>query len=444
MSNSNNIPSLSDGQFEQCKTDLETSDINNDYQLSKEEYLHFLSINSAHYAGYSLGLGGIAGSNIAMRDLPLGFSMLFHSTACSCAYNNDGFDCCAGDNGHIIVYPINGMAYEYKQEKYTKSFCAEALSLYSSADSNIFSQNNQTILAGTVDDGTLDETSLTLISSDEASTASSPDDNEVDTLLPSDSKSPHQSTNLVSPPTLSPMSAPPAVKITLLNSKAGKSKLGTSSSGPSSIHVMSTTTKSSKSATLTLNELQISTEDSEPIPTTSVKGSNATATVSNSKLSAVLDTIKQNYEHSSTNSVGVIAAVAIGVALLIIIKGTRRRTTEKTVQTGGDTSSTLSVPPTPTITSSTYIVEQSSYSDSSDEDFEAIDVIIAETSTDSSASQQQVSNSVQSFIIEPSPSNSEFEVDIQSSCDADSNLYGVGQEIGAGAHDSHRHRPQVS
>ena len=124
-----NLLQLTDEQFEQCKTDMFIADFNSDVEIDKNEYLRFLSLNSEHY-GYRWGF---AGGQIALGDLPLEFPMLFHSTACMCAYNQPAgtvdFDCCAGDNEHVIVYPTDDMTAE--QEAYTNLFCSEALNSYS-------------------------------------------------------------------------------------------------------------------------------------------------------------------------------------------------------------------------------------------------------------------------------------------------------------------------
>jgi len=129
LQSDNSLLQLTDEQFEQCKTDMFIADVNSDGEIDKNEFLRFLSLNSEHY-GYRWGF---AGGQIALGDLPLEFPMLFHSTACMCAYNQPAgtvdFDCCAGDNEHVIVYPTDDMTAE--QEAYTNLFCTEALNSYS-------------------------------------------------------------------------------------------------------------------------------------------------------------------------------------------------------------------------------------------------------------------------------------------------------------------------
>ena len=130
-----NNPPLTTEQFDQCKSDLILADINSNQQLDKYEYLRFLSLNSAHY-DYAWGF---ASNQISLGDLPLEFSMLFHSTACMCAYEQVSgvdFGCCEGDNGHVIVYAekddggiFSSMTEE--EEAYTRLFCTEAYYSYS-------------------------------------------------------------------------------------------------------------------------------------------------------------------------------------------------------------------------------------------------------------------------------------------------------------------------
>lgn len=120
---------LTPEQYEQCKVDLYIADINSNGELDKNEYLRFLSLNSEHY-GYRWGF---AGGQIALGDLPLEFPMLFHTTACICAYEQPvgvDFGCCEGDNEHIVVYPDDGSMTE-EQEAYTELFCMEVYNSYS-------------------------------------------------------------------------------------------------------------------------------------------------------------------------------------------------------------------------------------------------------------------------------------------------------------------------
>ena len=82
----NNNPPLTDEQLNQCIFDQFLADTSRDNQLDKSEYLRFLSLNSAHY-GYQWGY---ASNQLSLGALPLEFPMLFHSTACMCAYEQVG------------------------------------------------------------------------------------------------------------------------------------------------------------------------------------------------------------------------------------------------------------------------------------------------------------------------------------------------------------------
>lgn len=123
---------LSPDQFQQCVSDLVAADGNLDGRLDKAEYLMFLSLNAANY-GYSWGY---AANQASLSDLPLEFPMLFHTTACLCAYDQlpVSFDCCEGENGHIVVYAeggvpnAEGMAAD--EAAYTRMFCTEAFYSY--------------------------------------------------------------------------------------------------------------------------------------------------------------------------------------------------------------------------------------------------------------------------------------------------------------------------
>ncbi|KAL3817807.1 hypothetical protein ACHAXA_002674 [Cyclostephanos tholiformis] len=126
---------LTEEQFDGCILDQVLADTNMDFELDKDEYLTFLYINSARngYIFYSSDQDTFA-------ELPLEFPMLFHSTACLCAYEEVGtqppldvdFGCCEGDNEHILVYDTAGLFGELSDEEYAYSslFCAEAINLY--------------------------------------------------------------------------------------------------------------------------------------------------------------------------------------------------------------------------------------------------------------------------------------------------------------------------
>ncbi|KAL9184563.1 hypothetical protein ACHAXT_012533 [Thalassiosira profunda] len=126
---------LTDAQYDDCQADLLQADANADSQLSQDEFLAFLSYNSGRY-GQSWGY---ASNQQSLGELPLEFPLLFHATACQCAYDNELFEgdmgCCTGENGHIIVYPgVNAdgseKALSAREEAYTREFCGEAFAAY--------------------------------------------------------------------------------------------------------------------------------------------------------------------------------------------------------------------------------------------------------------------------------------------------------------------------
>ena len=56
--------------------------------------------------------------------------MLFHSTACLCAYTEEAdSNCCTGDNEHVAIFTANIFEDDLTSEQlaYTTEFCAEAL-----------------------------------------------------------------------------------------------------------------------------------------------------------------------------------------------------------------------------------------------------------------------------------------------------------------------------
>jgi hypothetical protein len=176
--------------FDDCVRDMAYAEANMDRGLDRDEYLSFLVINAARY-GYivDVAIGNVhddddapssstLSSTITSLDrLPLEFPMLFHSTACLCAYDRviagEGtmekgvgttttttttttwgrmgpldvdFGCCMGDLGRVNVYDIGdggGGGDEYGLFKndhddandgdraYASVFCVEAMGQYS-------------------------------------------------------------------------------------------------------------------------------------------------------------------------------------------------------------------------------------------------------------------------------------------------------------------------
>ena len=142
-SSPNSNPPLTAEQFDNCLFDEVVADTNMNFELDKSEFLNFLIINSARY-GYSWDYPDTV---VTLSELPMEFPMLFHSTACLCAYEEeeeDGaarqadslldvdFSCCVGENEHIAVYESAGLFGDMSDEEYaySNSFCAEAYYLY--------------------------------------------------------------------------------------------------------------------------------------------------------------------------------------------------------------------------------------------------------------------------------------------------------------------------
>lgn len=131
LESSSSNPPLTMEQFDLCLTDIKLADANLNSQLDRSEYILFLSLNSANY-GYSWG---DASEQFTLDTLPLEFVMLFHSTACICAYEQDSasadFGCCMGTNEHVVVYDATGSNMTEAQVAYTRIFCSEAYYSYS-------------------------------------------------------------------------------------------------------------------------------------------------------------------------------------------------------------------------------------------------------------------------------------------------------------------------
>jgi hypothetical protein len=85
LQSSSSNPPLSLDQFDLCLARLNFADSNADSRLNNVENIMFLSMNSAHY-GYAWG---DASNLFSLSELPLEFAVLFHSTACMCAYEQD-------------------------------------------------------------------------------------------------------------------------------------------------------------------------------------------------------------------------------------------------------------------------------------------------------------------------------------------------------------------
>ena len=132
LQSSSSNPPLSLDQFGLCLADLNLADSNADSRLNNAEYLLFLSINSAHY-GYAWG---DASNLFSLSELPLEFAMLFHSTACMCAYEQDSaivdFGCCQGASEHVVIYADSVSNMTEEHEAYSRLFCSEAYYSYSS------------------------------------------------------------------------------------------------------------------------------------------------------------------------------------------------------------------------------------------------------------------------------------------------------------------------
>jgi hypothetical protein len=133
---------LTSEEYENCLLDQTLADTDMNSKLTKAEYLLFLSINAARY-GYEWPYDKVTfqdslevnDPDVDFANLPLEFPMLFHSTACLCAYTQ-GTDsmCCTGDNEHVAIYnTANIFEKELTSEQmaYTTAFCTEALYTYS-------------------------------------------------------------------------------------------------------------------------------------------------------------------------------------------------------------------------------------------------------------------------------------------------------------------------
>ena len=126
LQSSSSNPPLSLEQFDLCLADLNFADSNADSRLNNAEYIMFLSMNSAHY-GYAWG---DASNLFSLSELPLEFAMLFHSTACMCAYEQDSasvdFGCCEGASEHVVIYADSVSNMTEEQEAYSRLFCSDA------------------------------------------------------------------------------------------------------------------------------------------------------------------------------------------------------------------------------------------------------------------------------------------------------------------------------
>ena len=132
---------LTSEEYKSCLLDQTLADTDMNSKLTKAEFLLFLSINAARY-GYEWPYDKVTfqdsfevnDPDVDFASLPLEFPMLFHSTACLCAYA-EGADsiCCTGDNEHVAIYSANIFEDDLTSEQlaYTTAFCAEALYTYS-------------------------------------------------------------------------------------------------------------------------------------------------------------------------------------------------------------------------------------------------------------------------------------------------------------------------
>lgn len=236
-------PPLSIEQFDACLSDLNLADANANSQLDKSEYLLFLSLNSANY-GYAWG---DAAKQFTLSALPLELVMLFHSTACICAYEQDStstdFGCCMGSNEHVIVYDVTGNNKTEAQVAYTRLFCSEAYYSYSvtviPTENPVASPTTQsptvsTFLPTEIDQGTTSPT-LTMISPVMPSTLSPTQEGSEKVTSPTTTGT--MSPTLISMPTALTPPPVPDTPTTSLNpntiittSPASSSELPTSSS----------------------------------------------------------------------------------------------------------------------------------------------------------------------------------------------------------------------
>jgi hypothetical protein len=89
---------LTDQQYAQCTMDLQSSDIDGDSRLNYNEYLSFLSLNSAGY-GYT----SLTSNATTLSLIPMEFALIFHSTSCLCSYFEE-VGCCLGDREGVRIF----------------------------------------------------------------------------------------------------------------------------------------------------------------------------------------------------------------------------------------------------------------------------------------------------------------------------------------------------
>jgi len=119
---------LTKTEFDDCLSDMRLSDIDRSGGMDKSEFLRFLSLNSSRY-GHSFGF---AARQTSLEQLPLELVLLYHGTACMCAYTSGaGFGCCAGDNERVDVYRDPTLSVQ--EEAYTELFCTEVYHQYGRA-----------------------------------------------------------------------------------------------------------------------------------------------------------------------------------------------------------------------------------------------------------------------------------------------------------------------
>ena len=119
---------LTQTEFDDCLSDMRLSDIDRSGGMDKSEFLRFLSLNSSRY-GASFGF---AARQTSLEQLPLELVLLYHGTACMCAYTSGaGFGCCAGDSERVDVYRDNPLTAQ--EEAYTELFCTEVYHQYGTA-----------------------------------------------------------------------------------------------------------------------------------------------------------------------------------------------------------------------------------------------------------------------------------------------------------------------
>eukprot|EP00986_Skeletonema_menzelii_P011010 scaffold5539_cov81-Skeletonema_menzelii.AAC.2 len=120
---------ITEDQYQFCLNDLLTSDQNGDYELSADEFIRFVTFNSAGY-GYTWGY---AAGQTSLDKLPLNFPMLFYTQACLCSQDSESQGCCSAENAHIDIFagPQYGSGITEKQDIYMRMFCTEAYHAYS-------------------------------------------------------------------------------------------------------------------------------------------------------------------------------------------------------------------------------------------------------------------------------------------------------------------------